>query len=190
MAHRLKFDREQFAADCAAAVREPDGMLAVREVLTRAVSDPGAVLAGLGEPTQAAMDVLLRSDTLTIFAATWTPRMSLRPHDHNMWALIGIYTGREDNILWRETERGLEARGANCLFEGDVAMLGKDAVHSVTNPLTRFTGGLHIYGGDFFATERHQWDPETLEQQPSNGEVIRAIFAEENARYQAGLPTA
>ena len=69
-------------------------------------------------------------------------------------------------------------------------MLGKDAVHSVTNPLTRFTGGLHIYGGDFFATERHQWDPETLEQQPSNGEVIRAIFAEENARYQAGLPTA
>ena len=46
MAHRLKFDREQFAADCAAAVREPDGMLAVREVLTRAVSDPGAVLAG------------------------------------------------------------------------------------------------------------------------------------------------
>jgi predicted metal-dependent enzyme (double-stranded beta helix superfamily) len=189
MAHGLKFDREQFAADCAAANAGTDGMLAVREVLTRAVSDPGAVRAGLGEPTEAAMNVLHRSPSLTIFAATWTPRMTLRPHDHNMWALIGIYSGREDNILWRQTEGGLEARGANCLFEGDVATLGKDAIHSVTNPLTRFTGGLHIYGGDFFATERHQWDPETLEQQPSNGDVIRAIFAEENARYLSGLPS-
>lgn len=188
MTHRPKFDREQFAADCAAANAGTDGMLAVREVLTRAVRDPGAVLAGLGEPGEAGMDVLLRSATLTIFAATWTPRMTLRPHDHNMWALIGIYTGREDNILWRQTEGGLEARGANCLFEGDVATLGKDAIHSVTNPLTRFTGGLHIYGGDFFDTPRHQWNAETLAQEPSNGEVIRAIFAEENARYRASLP--
>lgn len=180
------FDREQFTADCVAAHRDADGMLAVREVLQRTVSDPGAVLTGLGEPTEAGLDVLLRSDTLTIFAANWTPRMTLRPHNHNMWALIGIYTGREDNILWRRTEGGLEARGANCLFEGDVATLGKDAIHSVTNPLTRFTGGLHIYGGDFFDTARHQWDPETLEQEPSNGEVIRAIFAEENERYRQG----
>ncbi len=108
-------------------------MSAVREVLTRAVSAPGDVLRGIGEPISTGMDVLHRSSTLTIFAATWTPRMSLLAHDHEMWALIGIYTGREDNIFWRETENGLEARGANCLFEGDVAILGRDAIHSVTN---------------------------------------------------------
>jgi hypothetical protein len=27
--------------------------------------------------------------------------MTVMPHNHNMWAIIGIYTGREDNILWR-----------------------------------------------------------------------------------------
>ena len=23
------------------------------------------------------------------------------PHNHEMWAVIGVYTGREDNIFWR-----------------------------------------------------------------------------------------
>ena len=48
-------------------------------------------------------------------------------------------------------------------------------LHSVTNPLPRFTGGIHIYGGDFFATPRSQWHPETLAEEPSDGARIRAI---------------
>ncbi len=111
--------------------------------------------------------------------------MNLRPHDHLMEALIGIYTGREDNILWRRTDNGIEAVKARCLFEGDVVGLGPEAIHSVTNPLLRFTGGIHIYDGDFFDTARHQWNPETLAEEASDGEAIRAIFAEENERYRA-----
>ncbi len=95
----LPFDRERFVVDCVAA-HDADGMPAVREVLTRAMSDHGAVLDALGGPTQAALDVMHSSDKFTIFAAHWTPRMNLLPHDHMMEALIGIYTGREDNILW------------------------------------------------------------------------------------------
>lgn len=178
------FDRDQFVADCINACTENDSMGAVREVLTRAISDPSDVLRGIGEPTEAGMDILHRSPTLTIFAATWTPRMNLLPHDHDMWALIGIYTGREDNIFWKETENGLQGRGANCLFEGDVATLGRDAIHSVTNPLLRFTGGIHIYGGDYFDAYRHQWDPETLEKEPTNGDRVRAMFAAENERLK------
>lgn len=182
----LQFDRERFAADCVAA-HQADGMPAVREVLTEAVRDHRAVLAGLGEPSAAGLDVLYRSDTFTIFAAHWTPRMNLLPHDHMMEALIGIYTGREDNILWERGEQGLEAVDATCLFEGDVVALDAAAIHSVTNPLRRFTGGIHIYDGDFFATHRHQWDPETLVEEPSDGDAIRELFASENAYYR-GLP--
>ncbi|MDF1681745.1 hypothetical protein [Ponticaulis sp.] len=179
------FDRDQFVSDCVKARSNNDSMGAVREVLTRAISDPSDVLRGIGGPTEAGMDILHHSPTLTIFAATWTPRMNLLPHDHDMWALIGIYTGREDNIFWKETENGLQARGANCLFEGDVATLGRDAIHSVTNPLLRFTGGIHIYGGDYFDAHRHQWDPETLEKEPTNGDRVRAMFAAENERLKA-----
>ncbi|MCP5382167.1 MAG: hypothetical protein H6912_07330 [Kordiimonadaceae bacterium] len=177
------FDRDRFVEDCIKAHMETDARSAVREVLARAVSDHQAVLNTLGDPSKAGLDVLLSSPSLTIFAAAWTPQMNLLPHDHEMWALIGIYTGREDNILWQQGENGIEAIAANCLFEGDVATMDADAIHSVTNPLLRFTGGIHIYGGDFFATPRHQWDPETLAIEPSDGDVIRAMFARENERF-------
>ena len=177
-------DIERFIDDCIAANRESDPQTAVTGVLARAVRTPRAALKAIGEPEQAGLNVLHRSQTLTIFSATWTPQMNLMPHNHLMWASIGIYTGREDNILWRRTADGIEAYGARALFEGDTAALPADAIHSVTNPLPRFTGGIHIYGGDFFATERSQWNPETLAEEPSDGSIIRAIFERENERMR------
>lgn len=179
-----KMDLDRFVADCIAANEESDPQATVREVLARGVSDPGAMLAAVGEPKQAGITPLHRSKTLTIFSAVWTPQMNLMPHNHLMWALIGIYTGREDNILWRKADESIEAFGAKALFEKDVAALPTDVIHSVTNPLERFTGGLHIYGGDFFDTTRSQWDPETLEEEPSDGDVIKAIFERENERMR------
>ena len=177
-------DLDRFVADCVGASRDDDPQQAVKEVLAKAVATPRAVLAALGEPKQAGIQPLHRSRTLTIFSATWTPQMNLMPHNHLMWALIGIYTGREDNILWRRTPGRVEAFAARALFEGDVAALPDDVIHSVTNPLPRFTGGIHIYGGDFFDTARSQWDPETLREEPSNGATIREMFERENARHR------
>lgn len=177
-----KMDLDRFVEECVAANNETEAQEAVSEVLAKAVSTPNAVLAALGEPDRAGLNVLLSSPKLTIFAATWTPQMNLMPHDHLMWASIGIFTGREDNIFWRRTSNGIKAYGADALFVKDTAMLPEDALHSVTNPLLRFTGGLHIYGGDFFGTTRSQWNPETLEEEPSDGAVIRGIFQRENER--------
>jgi len=174
-----KIDLERFVEECVTANKETDAQGAVSEVLARAVATPKAVLAALGEPERAGLNVLLSSADLTIFAATWTPQMNLMPHDHLMWASIGIYTGREDNIFWRRGSNGIEAFSADALFEKDTALLPEDALHSVTNPLLRFTGGLHIYGGDFLDTTRSQWDPETLEEEPSDGAVIRGMFQRE-----------
>ncbi|MGI9224467.1 MAG: hypothetical protein ACR2QX_08340 [Woeseiaceae bacterium] len=175
-------DIERFVEDCVNANKESEAQAAIKDVLARAVSDPNGVVAALGEPTRAGINVIHRSDTLTIFNATWTPQMNLMPHNHLMWANIGIYTGREDNIMWRRSESGIEAFEAKALFEKDAAALPVDAVHSVTNPLLRFTGGIHIYGGDFFDTTRSQWNPESLEEEPSDGAVIKGIFERENER--------
>ena len=179
-------DLQPFIDDCVAANTEDDAQAAVREVLARGVSDPRAMLLRVGEPVRAGITVHHRAADLTIFSAAWTPQMNLMPHNHKMWALIGIYTGREDNIFWRRSEDGVTAHDAEVLFEGDVGALPETAIHSVTNPLERFTGGLHIYGGDFFATTRSQWDPDTREESPSDGAVIRAIFEQANERYQRG----
>lgn len=177
-------DMQKFIEDCIAANKDSDPQQAVKEVLARGVKDHSDMLRAIGEPTEAGIKVFLRSEELTIFAATWTPQMNLMPHNHHMWANIGIYTGREDNILWKRNHESLEAHNVRCLFAGDVATLDTSAIHSVTNPLPRYTGGLHIYGGDFFSTERSQWDPESLEEGPSNGNSIRAMFKKANDQMQ------
>jgi hypothetical protein len=56
--------------------------------------------------------------------------------------VIGIYTGREDNIFWRRVpgQSGrLEAADAKALGRGDAEPLGRDIIHSVTNPIPRLT---------------------------------------------------
>jgi predicted metal-dependent enzyme (double-stranded beta helix superfamily) len=89
-----RMDIDRFVEDCVSANQESDTQFAVLEVLARAVSKPGAMLAAVEEPTQAGFNVLHQSETLTIFCASWTPQMNLMPHNHLMWANIGIHTGR------------------------------------------------------------------------------------------------
>ena len=110
------FDLDRFIEDCRAAVREDPSHKAAREVLARANSNPAAILAALGEPTTAGVTPLYRSEELTILNVIWGRGMTIMPHDHRMWAVIGVYTGREDNIFWRRLpgEAGglIEAAGA------------------------------------------------------------------------------
>lgn len=180
------FDLERFIAECRAARAEDPSHKAVREVLARAVSNPAGVLKRLGAPTRAGLHTLYRGDDLTILNVIWGPRMTLMPHNHNMWAVIGIYSGREDNIFWRRVRSDpagrVEAAGAKALGEKDAEPLGRDIIHSVTNPLPRFTAALHVYGGDFFGVGRSEWDPETLREQPYDIEGIRRVFEESNSR--------
>ena len=168
------FDLDQFIAACRAALAEDPSPQAVREVVARAVSDPASVLKGLGEPQRAEAQKLYHAEDLTILNVVWGPHMTVMPHNHEMWAIIGVYTGREYNILWRrlKDEEGgrIEAAGAKALVEHDALPLGRDIIHSVTNPISRLTGALHVYGGDFFGVERSEWDPETLLEQPYNVE--------------------
>ena len=175
------FDRDQFVADCREALAADKSHKLVREIVRRAVADPAAVLKGLGEPTAGALTTLYRSPDLTILNLVWAPYMTLMPHNHNMWAVIGIYSGREDNIFWRRLPgRRLEAAGAKALGRGDAEPLGRDIIHSVTNPIPRLTAAIHVYGGDFFAAERSEWDPETFDEQRWDPERAAQRFAEAN----------
>jgi predicted metal-dependent enzyme (double-stranded beta helix superfamily) len=162
------FDLDRFTADCRAALAEDASHKAVREVVARAAADPGAVLAALGEPERGGVHKLYHAGDMTILNVIWPPFMTIMPHNHRMWAVIGIYTGREDNIFWRRLADGdagkVEAAGAKALRVKDCEPLGRDIIHSVTNPIPRLSGAIHVYGGDFYAAERSEWDPETLSE--------------------------
>ena len=180
-----KLDVGRLIEDVKRARTEKDSQKAVEEVLLRTVSDPGAVIAGIGEPSEAGIHTIHRGDDVTILNVVWSPLMVLLPHNHNMWASIGIYTGREDNILWRRKGGSIEAATAAALSEKKVFGLPSDAIHSVTNPIRRLTGAIHIYGGDFFKPGRSEWDSETLRERPFDLEAARRTFVEANERFKA-----
>ena len=179
------FDLQHFIADCRTALAADPSHKLVRDVVARAVSDPGAVLKDLGEPKRAQLQKLYHAPDLTILNVIWGPMMTIMPHDHRMWAVIGIYTGREDNVFWRripdDPHGKVEAAGAKALGVGDTEPLGRNIIHSVTNPIPRLTGAIHVYGGDFFHTVRSEWNPELLLEQPYD--TARAVrrFEEANA---------
>ena len=105
------FDLNRFAADCRVAFgQDHGGHRALREVVARAVSEPAAVLAVLGEPKRGEIQKLYHAPDLTIINVIWGPRMTIHPHDHRMAAVIGVYTGCEDNIYWRRVDGGNDSR--------------------------------------------------------------------------------
>ncbi len=181
------FDLDRFVADCRAVVKEDQAQKHIQEIVARAVSEPSAVLKALGEPGRGEFQQLYRGADLTVLNVIWAPWMTLLPHNHRMWAVIGIYTGREDNIFWRRVEGAgaIAAAGAKALAVKDAEMLGENIIHSVTNPIPRMTGALHVYGGDFFGVPRSEWDAETLREQPSDGRKMARRFEEANAFCQA-----
>ena len=173
-------DLDRFVDDCRTAAKADPSHRTCHDVMKRAFSDPAAVMAAVGEPTESGIIPIYKSKDLTIINVIWKPHMTVLPHNHEMWAIIGVYSGREDNIFWRrikdDTKGRVEAAGAQALCRGDVVPLGKDIVHSVTNPIMKLTGAIHVYGGDFFDIERSEWDPESLSERPYDMTKNRALF--------------
>ncbi len=148
-----KFDKDEFITECLAAVRSGNGAsTAVKEIVDGAVSNPSTIEAEVGDRTiSPMMTVWHRSEELTALHIVWPPDVDLFAHDHNMWAVIGIYGGREDNQFYRRLENGrIEPHTGKTITKRDVIVLGTDVVHSVANPTREWTAALHVYGGEFF----------------------------------------
>jgi predicted metal-dependent enzyme (double-stranded beta helix superfamily) len=80
--------------------------------------------------------------------------MMVMPENHRTWAVIGISTGREDNVFWRRlkgTPNKIEAFGAKSLCATDAERLGADIVHSVINSDRQSHPYIHLYGGGCLA---------------------------------------
>ena len=176
------FDLDTLLDGCKQAIGEKDAQKAVREILLRTLERPASVGDSLSKQ-EGGIEILYNAPDLTVLNVVWAPHMFLMPHDHQMWAVIGIYGGVEDNAFYRRRESGIEKAGGRELHQSDVIGLGVDAIHSVANPERVFTGAIHVYGGDFVNQPRSQWDPDTLIEQPYSYERIQREFARANEAW-------
>jgi predicted metal-dependent enzyme (double-stranded beta helix superfamily) len=179
------FDVDTLIADCVACLSDPEPRRAIRETVTQAIHEPN--IASTMAPSQAGITLLHRSDVLTVSQVVWAPHMRVFPHDHRMWACIGVYTGAEDNEFFRRASgdrgSGLESLRGRRIDEGEALLLGDDTIHAVTNAVGRLTAALHVYGGDFVAQPRSQWCEPDLIEEPYDTARVAKLFADANAAF-------
>jgi predicted metal-dependent enzyme (double-stranded beta helix superfamily) len=183
------FDLDDFVGACRAGLAESDSRRAIREVVQRAMTHPAAVGDAL-RPEKGGFSLLHHAPDLTVIHVVWAPGMRIYPHNHRMWATIGIYAGQEDNTFYRRTvedRSALVESGGKELRVGDVVTLGDDTIHAVANPTSVLTGAIHVYGGDFVNEPRSQWGPGPMEERPYDMGETQQQFADANrAWFQAG----
>ena len=187
---RAGFDLDELLDECRAARDETSPLRAAREALARALERPDAVGDAL-RPARGGLTLLHHEPDLTVIHVVWAPGMTLYPHDHRMWAVIGIYAGQEDNAFYRRSgpaARTLVESGGKELGPGDVLMLGDDTIHAVSNPLDRLTAAIHVYGGDFVNQPRSQWGPGPREERPFDVDGLARLFEDANRAWEAGAP--
>lgn len=181
----MSLTADDVVARCRDALAEHTPALAVRDVLDELVADAGSLRTALGPVEEGGITTLHHAPDLTVLHVVWVPGMALNPHEHRMWAVIGMYGGQEDNAFFRRTPDGLAPSGGKELPAGDVLVLGDDAIHSVANSRRELATALHVYGGDFFAAERSEWDAVTHEERPRDLAGSMRLFAEANERWRS-----
>jgi len=175
------FNKDVFINQCKEIAHLDDSHKRIKLILDEALKDPESIMKALGRPTSAGVEALYEAPNLSILNFVWAPGMELHPHNHNLWAIIGIYTGVEENTFYVRKDDEIVKQNSKNISTGNAMMLGKDVIHSVKNPSTEFTGGIHIYGGNFVGVERSQWDKGPREESPYNMDQTRQLFADANS---------
>ncbi len=163
------FVLSDFIASCQQCVGAPDAGRRVLDLMRSVVGDAKGIQIAVapGASGQAILDApLFRSPELLILNATLYPHFTSPPHDHRMWAVIGIYEGQENNTFYRRSADGLEEVNQRAIRAGEAVLLGSEVIHAIQNPLAGSTLGLHVYGGDLATATRSMWHPHSRAELP------------------------
>jgi predicted metal-dependent enzyme (double-stranded beta helix superfamily) len=139
----------------------------------------------IGRADRSTYEALYRGNDLLVLHGVVppTPR-PVEPHDHRMWAVIGVYNGQEDNQLFARTDNDSLAPTEHfSLRSGELRALDASTIHSVQATGDGYLGAVHVYGGDLFGTRRSTWRDGV--EQPNDESALPALFARLRAHEDA-----
>ena len=153
---------------------EPDGQDRVEAILRSAMADDDVAEAIAARTGLASLEdmAIHRSDALTVLATTIPPGFVAAPHNHNIWSVVGVAKGREDNEFYEREGDGLVKVGAQSVDAPGVLANPADVIHAIANNTDEPLVVMHAYGGDLFRTPRSNWDPDTHEELPFDWESV------------------
>jgi predicted metal-dependent enzyme (double-stranded beta helix superfamily) len=159
---------DEFIARCLATVTTGQEPAATVEVVKQFLRDQSiARNLSLDEGVR----ILHNSEDLTILHVVMSKRPvgvgDPIPHNHSMWAAVGVTHGSEHNKLFRRSDDTIEPSGEHVIEAGSVFFMDKDTIHSVKNPSTEHvSSALHVYGGDLIGTAKSMWCEPDLSESP------------------------
>lgn len=165
------FDSDAFVRSCLDALDESVPADAIGELIERAVSEPRSLALACPVPTDIDDDGVIHvSDELLVCHAIFPRQFHTGIHNHGVEAVIGVWSGYEDNHLYAETASGLRPLGARRVESGGVLILEADAIHDVHTPPTAWSAALHVYLGNISALPRSEWSSTDTPRSAFDGE--------------------
>lgn len=162
---------------CTQALETPDPQSSIEAILLNAAKDPAIAEAISNRTKFASLEDLAihRSERLTLLAGTLPPGFSAGPHNHNLWSVVSVCAGQEDNQFFERDGDGLKQTGEASVVAPGVLSNDANVIHAIRNLLDTPLLVLHAYGGDLFATPRSNWDPETHKEIPYDWQKVRGV---------------
>jgi predicted metal-dependent enzyme (double-stranded beta helix superfamily) len=161
------FDPTRFVQFCKDACEQADPSALIQAELLRIVADPAAIARPPEGDRQAWR--LHRSPTLTVLHTTYPPALKAMPHNHGTWAVVSVYQGQEDYVVYDRNGNGLVPIATNCIRAGQAVILAEGTIHDLCTSAVQPTCSIHVYGGDLFdAQRRSMWAPPGFQETAFN----------------------
>lgn len=132
----------------------------VLAVMQSEFENPDRIAAALPEYEED--DVILFENTsVSIWFCRFKPGLQVPPHDHQMNAFIGVYSGAELNSFYEREAMTWKKTNEIQVGPGDVLSIAPDEIHSVTTAGGAPSCALHVYLGELTKVERSLFEWET-----------------------------
>jgi predicted metal-dependent enzyme (double-stranded beta helix superfamily) len=152
------FDPTLFVRFCLGAIDRPDAPAHIRAELLRIVAKPNEI----APPKQGDRHAwrIHRSRHLTVLHTAYAPSLRTMPHDHGTYAVVSVYRGQEDNVVYKRAGRTLSVSEHQSIRPGEAVVLDADTIHDLSTSSGEPTCSIHVYGGDLFDCDRRtMWIP-------------------------------
>jgi predicted metal-dependent enzyme (double-stranded beta helix superfamily) len=168
------FDPTSFVQFCKDACEQSNPWTLIHAELLKIVANPGDIARPPEGDRQAWR--LHRSPTLTILHTTYPPSLKAMPHNHGTWAVVSVYQGQEDYVVYERAGGGLRPITTNSIRAGDAVILAENTIHDLSTSAAQPTCSIHVYGADLFdAQHRSMWAPPAfVETKFNESEFIRS----------------
>lgn len=165
------FDLSDLISRLRETVNKESPSAEVKAILQQEFHDPGRVVNAMPDFEEDEV-ILYEDDTISIWFCRFRPGTTVPPHDHQMVATIGVYSGAERNDFFENDPKGTIRKSSEVILNaGKVLQIGPSAIHAVGCASAEPCCGIHVYLGRLTEVDRSLFDI-------PNGE--RMQFTDEN----------